>query len=346
MGEVGPKWPGLDGLRGTAAVAVLFFHANLGFARNGYVGVEVFFALSGFLISSILLAELHRIGRVRFARFYLRRALRLLPALVATCLGVLALGVATGRADEMAGGVLAALAYVANWWIYTGHAAPLLEHTWTLAIEEHFYLVWPVLLLGLFARRPRVRIATAVVAAVVVVLVLTPWPEPIDAVRETYLRGFPIIWGSLLAVAVRHRAVTGRGHLIRWPALLALVALLVMLCIPWEIPESVLTGPAGLAGLLSLVVLAGIVLAPASPTAVLMSWPVMRWAGTRSYGMYLYHFPVLSLLRHHVDVGPESARVVVGIATTLVVTELSFRWLESPFLRLKDRVSPKEPASR
>lgn len=332
------QWPGLDGIRGIAAVAVLFFHAQLGFAHNGYVGVDVFFALSGFLITSILLGEIDRTGRIRFRRFYIRRALRLLPALTAACITVVVVGVAAGKAGELTRGALAALAYVANWWMYTGRPAPLLEHTWTLAIEEHFYAIWPVLLFGLFARRRWIRITTAVVGLGLVVVVLTPWPEPITHVRATYLRGFPIIWGSLLAVASRHGVVRERGHLASWPAAAALAALLALLCIPWKLPEPWLTGPNSVAGLLSLVVLSGIVLAPSSPAAVLLSGRVMRWAGTRSYGLYLYHFPILQVLRHQVVVGPEWARMALGVVLSIAVTEASFRWLESPFLRLKDRM--------
>ena len=336
----GPRWPGLDGLRGIAAVAVLFFHAQLGFADNGYVGVDVFFALSGFLITSILLGEIDRTGRVRFRRFYVRRALRLLPALAAACLAVFLIGLAAGRAGEFGRGALAAFVYVANWWMYTGRPAPLLDHTWTLAIEEHFYAVWPVLLVGLCAGRRWTRIMTALVALAIVAIVLTPWPDPIADVRGTYLRGFPIIWGSLLAAVTRRRAVQEHGHLVHWPATGALVALLAVLCAPWQLPEGWLTGPTSAAGPLALLVLGGIVLAPSSPAAALLSGRVMRWAGTRSYGLYLYHFPILQILRHQVDVGPEWARMVLGIVLSIAVTEASFRWLESPFLRLKDHLGP------
>ncbi|MGE9781582.1 acyltransferase family protein [Janibacter sp. G368] len=337
-------WPGLDGFRGIAALAVLAFHVHLGPAVNGYVGVDVFFALSGFLITSILLREIDRTGRLRFARFYIRRALRLLPALAAVSLAVFVVGVAAGRAAEFGRGALAAMVYLANWWMYTGRPAPLLDHTWTLAIEEHFYVVWPVLLVGLCAGRRWIRVLTALVAVAIVAVVLTPWPEPITNVRSTYLRGFPIIWGSLLAAAARWPIAQERGHLLRWPATGALVVLLALLCIPWQLPERWLTGPTSGAGLLALLVLGGIVLAPSSPAAALLSGRLMRWAGTRSYGLYLYHFPILQILRHQVDVGPEWARMVLGIVVSIAMTEASFRWLESPFLRLKDRLGPSATA--
>lgn len=300
--------------------------------------MDVFFALSGFLITSILLREVAGAGRVRLRRFYVRRVLRLYPALVATCVVVAAVGAAGGQAAEFGTGALAALAYIANWWMYTGHPAPLLEHTWTLAIEEHFYAVWPILLTALVARRVWIWVVAVAVALALLVLLFTPWPEPITDVRRTYLRGFPIIWGSLLAWAVRPPRLSEGLPGVRPIGSAALLALLAVLLIPWTLPERWLTGPSSLTGVLSALVLVGVVLAPRGATARALSWAPLRWAGTRSYGMYLYHFPVLSVLRHQVGVGPEWGRMLLGIAVTLVVTELSFRWLESPFLRLKDRL--------
>ncbi|WP_165399551.1 acyltransferase family protein [Janibacter limosus] len=331
-------WPGLDGLRGIAALAVIIFHAGLGPAVNGYVGVDVFFALSGFLITSLLLVEAQRHGRIRLLRFYTRRMLRLWPALVATCILVIAAAAATGQLSEAAPGTLAVLFYLGNWWMYTGRSAPLLDHTWTLAIEEHFYAVWPVLLIGLCSRRRALR-AFAVIAAVVgVALIFTPWPEPITDVRGTYLRGFPIIWGSLLAWVVSRRREATSSRALGTIGNGALLVLLGVLLIPWTLPERWLTGPSSGTGILSLFVLAGIVLSPRSAAATLLAWPPLRWAGTRSYGLYLYHFPVLQVLRHHVQVGPEWFRMVVGIMATIIIAEASFRWLEAPFLRLKDRL--------
>lgn len=331
-------WPGLDGLRGIAALAVIIFHAHLGLAANGYVGVDVFFALSGFLITSLLLVETQRHAHIRLLRFYMRRMLRLWPALVATCALVMAAAAATGQLSDAAPGTLAVLVYIGNWWMYTGRPAPLLDHTWTLAIEEHFYAVWPLLLSGLCSRRRALRGLAVGGAIAVLTLIFIPWPEPITHVRGTYLRGFPIVWGSLLAWAVSLRSGTSESRLLGVVGSGALIALLGVLVIPWTLPERWLTGPTSATGLLSLFVLAGIVLSPRSAASTVLAWPPLRWAGARSYGLYLYHFPVLQVLRHHIDVGPEWARMLFGITATIVVAEASFRWLEAPFLRLKDRL--------
>jgi peptidoglycan/LPS O-acetylase OafA/YrhL len=339
-------WSGLDGLRGAAALAVVLFHAALGPFVNGYAGVDVFFVLSGFLITSLVLGEHGRTGTVSLPRFYARRVLRLYPALAAACLGVLALAVVTARSGSAGPAALASLLYVSNWWIYLGHPAPLLEHTWTLAIEEHFYLFWPpVLALLLATSAARRRLAAALVALGAALLVVR-WPEGIDAVRGSYARGVPIVWGAILAMLLRAVPVRPAWPGIRPTALtLASAAVVALLAVPVAVPQWLVSGPAGLAGLLSVVVVAAIVTGPDGRGGAWSSgWLV--WLGRRSYGLYLYHFPVLSLMRHQVDVAPLWLRMLAGILLTLAVTAASYRWLELPFLRLKDRRFGGVPAPR
>lgn len=235
-------WPGLDGLRGIAALAVVLFHARFWFA-NGYAGVDVFFALSAFLITSLLLREHARHGAIALRRFYARRVLRLYPALLLAGAGVLALGLVSQRLDRVGPAALAALAYVSNWWIYLGHPAPLLEHTWTLAIEEHFYALWPPTLALLLSRRPgRRRLGWALVGLAALVLVVR-WPVA-DAVRGSYLRGVPVIWGALAAL-VLHRAGPGPAWRAARPVILAAgsLALVALLAAPRAFPAPLVTGP-------------------------------------------------------------------------------------------------------
>lgn len=336
------RWPGLDGLRGIAAAVVVLFHAQFGVAVNGYVGVDVFFALSGFLITSILLKELGRRGRVRFGRFYLRRLLRLYPALVVTCLLVVTVGLASGNGVEYAVGAAAALAYISNWWMYTGNPAPLLEHTWTLAIEEHFYFLWPPLLIALFSRRRVVQIAGATLIAVALVLLFTPWAESIRHVRGTYLRGFPIALGAVLAIVLHRWGSRLPTRALAVAGGLALVALLAVLLMPYRLPEPWLTGPNSIPAALTLVVVASVVLVPASAGATVLTWAPLRWLGGISYGLYLYHFPILQALRHHVDIGPEWGRMLIGVAASLLVAWASFKWVEEPFLQLKERLDARQ----
>ncbi len=135
--------PGLDGLRGIAVLAVVLFHTALTWGTNGYVGVDIFFVLSGYLITRLLLAERRQTGTISLRRFYVRRVLRLYPALAVTCVAVLLLGLAAHRLSVIGPSVVASAFYYANWWLYTGHDMVLLDHTWTLSIEEHLYAIWP-----------------------------------------------------------------------------------------------------------------------------------------------------------------------------------------------------------
>ena len=336
-----PHWTGLDGIRGVGALAVVIFHAALGIAVNGYAGVDVFFALSGFLITTLLLGEHARNGRVSLARFYARRVLRLYPALVATCALVLGLALVGGAVTTVLPAIGSALLYVSNWWVYSGGHAPMLEHTWTLAIEEHFYFAWPLLLMGFLSRRWWARALAGGAVLVLVSLLLIPWPASIEGVRGSYLRGTPIVWGTLLAVLLRRAPRlfdSRRGTaVVSTAGGLSLAALLVILTVPVTLPGRIMGGVTGLPGLLTLPVILAAVRAPTATTSRALAWTPLVWAGRRSYGIYLYHFPLLSLLLHHVSLGPGAVRAIAGMVLTLLVAEISYRYLEMPFLRLKHR---------
>ena len=151
--------PGLDGVRAVAIIAVILFHAEIpGLAPGGFLGVDVFFTLSGFLITSLLLRELHTTGKIRLGAFYERRLRRLLPAMLGmiAASSVAAVFWAPDTIGRLQQDVPAALTYISNWWqIHSGQSyfemfgrPPLLQHLWSLAIEEQFYLVWPLLVLG------------------------------------------------------------------------------------------------------------------------------------------------------------------------------------------------------
>ena len=344
------RWPALDGLRGVAVALVVVFHAALGPGVNGYIGVDVFFALSGFLITALLLREHDRAGRVNLGHFYLRRVLRLYPALVLVCLGAMAIAVVAHKLGEVGPAALAALAYVTNWWVYTGHPATLLEHTWTLAIEEHYYLLWPAILVAGLSRRRLLRVAAGLAILLVVVLLTVRWPGDLDAVRGSYLRGAPIAWGSLLALVwgrLRPRGEPAPGA--RPSRLLGVVGWALLLGLLWVglTPASLsgtwLQGPRSLPGLISTLLVAVVVLGGTAPGV--LGWRPLVWLGQRSYGVYLYHFPVLSLLRHQVHVpADERVRVLVGVVLTLVVAAVSYRIVEAPLLALKSRIArPSAP---
>lgn len=330
----GPAWPALDGLRAFAVVAVVAFHAAIPFARNGYVGVDVFFVLSGFLITRLLLDEHRARGRIDLKAFYARRALRLLPALALVCLVVVALAVAFGRqVTATVEGAGAALFYVANFWLYSGHPMPLLDHTWTLSLEEQFYLLWPLLLVGLLAVRRPGRVAIVVgVLGVLAVLLLLPAGGGLGGVQSNYLRATGLLAGCAIAWFPSLR--TWRGLRVVAPACLAV--LLVVLFVPWQLPGFLFTQGYSVAALLTIPCV--LWLTSPSPAAGLMSTAPLRWVGRRSYGLYLWHFPILSLALHQSPSWlPDAGRVVVGVGASFFVAALSYRIVEHPFLRLKSR---------
>lgn len=340
-------WTGLDGLRGIAVMGVVVFHLAVEWAGNGYVGVDVFFALSGFLITWLLLEEHDRTRHISLTRFYMRRILRLYPALVATVLLVLLLGLLAEQVDRVLPGAIAALLYAANWWIYTGREALLLEHTWTLAIEEHFYLLWPLLVILWMSRRGPVRAVGMVVTAVLAALVLLPWPEAFEGVRGSYLRGAPIVWGSLAAALLRRVEIGPRSRSIVGVAGLgALLVLSFMMVTPTRLPTEWMTGLRSLPGLLSVIVVIAVVASPGCMAARILSWAPLRWMGKRAYGIYLYHLPITMVLAFQLDVGlPDFARALLTVALTITVAGASYRWLETPFLRLKRRYASEDEGS-
>src|ERR687894_321911 len=175
-----PYSPGLDGLRAFAVIAVLLYHADLAWIPGGFLGVEVFFVISGYLITALLLAEWHQRGRIDLKTFWLRRARRLLPALYVLLVVTLAFAVVflPGEVAGLRGDVLAAFGYVTNWYLIFGQESyfeavgrpSLLQHLWSLAVEEQFYLIWPPVLalgMGVGAMRLRWRVLTVTLVSAV-----------------------------------------------------------------------------------------------------------------------------------------------------------------------------------
>jgi peptidoglycan/LPS O-acetylase OafA/YrhL len=329
-----PHWPSLDGLRALSVVAVILYHAELPLAASGYAGVDVFFVLSGFLITRLLLDEQARRGRIDLRAFYVRRALRLLPALVAVCAFVLLIAVVAQRqVGVVAKGVVASLLYVANVWIYSGHDTVFLQHAWTLALEEQFYLLWPplvVLMLG-GSRRRAAGIAIGVLAALTL-LIIAPLGDVAAGVQHNYLRATGLVIGCLLGWVTAHRTV-------RVPTALAaacLAGIALLLLGPWPVPEEILTSGYSVVVLLSVPVL--LALTDQHENFKVMDAAPVVWVGRRSYGLYLWHFPILSLVVHQAPASvPVAVRTVVALSAAVVVAALSYRVIEQPFLARKRR---------
>lgn len=346
--------PALDGVRAVSVIAVLLFHADVALFSGGYLGVSVFFTLSGFLITSLLVAEYDnsRIGdgpgRVRLTAFYARRARRLLPASVLCIVGVAVIarvtdwfdGVTTLRRDAVGG-----LLQVANWVFLsgdgsyqdllqqqTGTVSPF-EHFWSLAIEEQFYWLWPVAFFGLarVARNAvgRVRILTVITVAACLAapLIAAVWGAD-AAYWSTPARIAEIFVGALLAVAIHGRTVSSRWAI---AAPIALGALLVAMV---TFPAA--GGPA-YSGALPLVALASgallLGLQAEGPVRRHLSAGPLVWLGRISYGVYLYHWPIFIIVDAD-RVGVDGVGLfVIRIALTLLIAQLSSMLVEQPIRR-------------
>ncbi len=336
-------------------VAVLLFHLPARLLPGGFLGVDVFFVLSGFLITTLLLGELERTGGIAFGQFYLRRARRLLPALLAVLAvsAVLVLTVARDAAAVFRQDVISALTYTTNWWYIVDERSyfevlgrpPLLQHLWSLGIEEQFYLVWPAVAFFAWKRWGRRGVGvTAVVGALMstVLMALLAVQADIPASADTARLYFgsdthamTVLVGAALAVAWRPGALPRQiprsaQAAVAVAGVAAILALLVIFV--WGAESSAWLFRGGFLGVA--IVTALLVVAASHPAArfgVLLGNPVMRWLGTRSYGIYLWHWPIFMVTRPDLDVplrGWWSA--VLSLGLTFAAAEISYRWLEMP----------------
>jgi len=340
--------PGVDGLRAVAVVAVLVYHLGARWLPGGYLGVDVFFVISGFLITSLLVAEHRATGRIALRRFWVRRAWRLLPAVFLMLLVVLAV-MLVAHHDEVGrlrGQVAAALVYVVNWQFIAADVPyfarfgrpSVFLHLWSLSIEEQFYVIWPPLLAVALPRLPRRALLTVVAAGAAGSVVLAwvlwrPFSDPSRIYYGTDTRAVALLAGAALAVAVAR----GRPRLGRVPleatGLLGLGGVVVAFLTLGDLDERLYRGGFGLVALAA----AALVLAASDARSViarLLGVRPMVWVGRRSYGIYLWHWPVIMLTRPNVDVELDGAPLLgVRVGLTLAAAALSYRYVETPLRR-------------
>ncbi|MFN8124243.1 MAG: acyltransferase family protein [Thermoleophilia bacterium] len=340
--------PGVDGLRAIAVVAVLIYHLGASWLPGGYLGVDVFFVISGFLITSLLLAEHRATGRIALRRFWLRRAWRLLPAVFLMLLVVLAVMLVLHHDEvgRLRGQVAAALTYVVNWHFIVADV-PYFErfgrpsvflHLWSLSIEEQFYVLWPPLLAIALPRLPRRVLVAAVAAgaagsAALAWVLWRPFEDPSRIYYGTDTRAVALLAGAGLALLLaRGRPQLGRVPLEAAGAV-GLAGVVVAFLTLGDLEERLYRG-----GFL-LVALAAAVLVfaasdPRAGIARLLGVRPMVWLGRRSYGIYLWHWPVIMLTRPGVDVDLDGAPLLaVRVALTLAAAALSYRYVETPLRR-------------
>ena len=375
--------PGLDGLRALAVVAVMIYHANHEWLSGGFLGVEVFFVISGYLITLLLIGEHERTDRIDLWQFWKRRFRRLLPALF-VMMAVLAtyLAVVNRRPQgRTRGDFLGGIFYGSNWYqIVVGQSytaseafAPL-RHLWSLAVEEQFYLVWP-LVMALILRRGRDRLpkvavwlAGISVAIAIVVAILFVGGDVADECGTGSAHGYATLFGRCINIddALYLSTFTRAGGLLlgaafaMWWRPLALlrgpmrdkgrrldlialisVALLVVLAFTLSLSGSgssfgtrynpwLFRGGFLLVGVATLAVIAAVAHRRAL-TGRILGNPLFAWIGTRSYGLYLYHWPIYQIIRQQAGLAMTWKQFALAMVITLPITELSYRLVETPF---------------
>ncbi len=379
-----PYLPGLDGIRALAVVAVMVYHANSNWLAGGYLGVEVFFVISGYLITLLLIAEHERSGTIDLKNFWIRRFRRLLPALFVMLL-LLSVWVALFERDalgKLRGDVLAGVFYGSNWYqIWTGAGysagndfAPL-RHLWSLAVEEQFYVVWPLVMIA-FVKVGSRRIAGvarwlflgAIVVTVAVAVLSHSGPQSAVVVNDlgvattetpgaywniggrliskpdalylsTITRAGGLLLGSAFAMIWRPAAIMrgplrNKGGLFDALALLGFVGLGAMCWfVSFQPAQGVnpllFRGGFFLTGIASLAIIAAVTHQKAV-TGKVLSLPLFLWIGTRSYGLYLYHWPIYQIIRNIAANKLRFHEFVLAMVATVIITELSYRFVETP----------------
>ena len=351
--------PALDGLRALAVAAVVAYHLGYGWARGGFLGVDVFFVLSGFLITTLLLDDHQRHGRLRLGRFWGRRARRLLPALAVVLVAV-SLAVRFLAPDQgwrIRGDLLAAAAYVSNWRLVFTHQSyfqamgrpPLLQHLWSLAVEEQFYLLWPLVMAVGLRRTNRLRLAAgalmvALGSTILMAGLFHPGADPSRVYYGTDTRLAALLVGAALACLwprnsarrlarldpgqSRRRAVRATLDVAGLAALGGLVLCVARLD---EFQPRLYRG-----GFLAVALLAAVVVGlgavrPPSLVARLLATRPLVWLGKRSYAVYLWFWPVFMLTRPYADVsfdGPPLLALRLGLTVGLAAA--SYRLVEQP----------------
>jgi peptidoglycan/LPS O-acetylase OafA/YrhL len=280
----------LDGLRGIAILLVFAFHLPLDVFRAGSYGVTVFFVLSGFLITTILLEELRRKGRVELRWFYGRRAARLLPALLLVVLGHLILQITVlGEPERWWERTWPVLAYVSNLATVSGTDLVHMSHTWSLAIEEHFYILWPLILVAI---KPRWRLVSAWTLAASFVgwrlALLLFGAGNVRVFFSTDTNAFALFLGSALAISYLERPPRAIGQNV---STISVGAVILTSTIPWDFADRRLLYLAIPVAALAAVAVWALV---ATPSGWLES-PLLSWFGRISYGLYLWHYVLISM---------------------------------------------------
>ncbi len=346
------RFTGLDGVRALAVLAVMAFHEGLPGVPGGFLGVDVFFVLSGYLITDLLASQFDRRGRLDLRGFWARRARRLLPALAVVLVAVTA-AVTLFEPDQLRSlqrALLGAVTFSSNWSQAVAHQSyfsafgppPPLQHLWSLAVEEQFYLVWPLALAAVLAGvqrrwlRAAVAWAGAAASAATMAAVYVPGSDPSFVYYGTDTHASGLLIGAALALTWPLARLGSASQ--RAARRLDVLGVAGLAAIGWAVTHfsgsDAALYPAGL--VFAALAAGAVVTAAAAPGRVarMLGWPPLRWIGVRSYGIYLWHWPVIALFPMVAGYGAgvtEARLVETGLPILLAAA--SWRWVEEPVLR-------------
>ncbi|GIP26840.1 acyltransferase [Paenibacillus sp. J23TS9] len=346
--------PGLDGLRAISVLAVIAYHLNLKWAQGGLLGVGIFFVISGYLITDQIIHEWKTYQRLSLLNFWIRRARRLLPAMLCMLLfvAVWLFLVDPSRLPALKGAFLSSLFYVNNWWLIFhkvsyfesfGPASPI-GHLWSLSIEEQFYVIWPLILVfGIKITHRRGKLfflilVCAAASALAMAMIYVPGTDPSRVYYGTDTRAFALLVGAALAVVWPSQKLSGSissgaRSVLDIVGGLGMVVLVVLIYQTNEYDDSLYPGGLLLISFITVVVIA-VLAHPASLLGRLMGLRPLRWLGVRSYSLYIWHYPVIILTNPGVNTeGPDVLLIIFQLALSLVLAALSYRFVEEPMRR-------------
>lgn len=342
---------GLDGLRAIAVLAVIGYHLNLSFMQGGFLGVSIFFVLSGYLITNIISSEWERSGKVDLKNFWLRRMRRLFPALF--IMVVLVVCYVTlfdpGRLTSIKGDAITSILYINNWWLifhkvsYFAKFGPpsTFGNLWSLAVEGQFYLIWPLVLIISFKYLKKKRyivfltLLLAIASALAMGMLYEPGMDPSRVYYGTDTRVFGLLLGSALALILPSDKLSSnmsrnKRLILDVIGFLSLLSIFIMFIYVNQYDTFVYRG-----GMFLLSVIAAVTIAVSAHSSSFLGKALgcfpLRWLGARSYGVYLWYFPVLILTTPPVNTeGINPIRAVLQIFLIILISALSWRYVEDP----------------
>lgn len=344
--------PVLDGVRGLSILLVLIHHTefikaiSFSILKGGFLGVDIFFVLSGFLITSILVEEFDTTGTLSFRRFYMRRVLRLLPAVGAVLLFSLIVGsiIGFGRLGLTSWRVLSIIGYFTNW--VRAYETPhlwFLTHFWSLAIEEQFYLFWPVTLIALLrsgmSRRGVLLIVAALILASVACMAAlhSAGATTLRVYTGSDTRAHSLLVGCWFSLALYWGYLKTESRTRFQP--LGWASLIVLLAASFVINSGnkiLYVGGSFVIAVCAALLIHSLIISGTNRLSAIFNHPVLLWLGKRSYGLYVWHWPFFYLCG---TLRRPALAIPLGLISAIVAAALSYRFIELPFLRMKARFS-------